>query len=407
MNRERIVGLAIVLGVLAATLGIGLALKAPCASGDWGDGRQYLRLCYSDIVPLYGTEQLGEGRLPYLDPCETGGTCDEYPVLTMYTMWFAARFVSTFSGFFYANVVILFMLAVATTVALYLMVGYRALYFAAAPTLLIYGFLNWDVIAVAAAVVGVLLFLRRDDLGSGTALGAGAAAKLFPAFLSIPLALERLEKKRMRDGALVIGATLAAWAVLNVPFAIASLDSWGTFFRFNSERAADFDSLWFIGCHRLVTRQPFCEESYTGFINAASLVGFVALSALVYAIKRWRYPDFPRWTLVFPILVIFLLVNKVYSPQYSLWLLPGFALVLNSIPLFVLFELADVWVFVTRFSYFGTLSDLPGGSITAFQVALVLRAIVLVACLVAYVRKPAFPLEEAFTRRARVGGSAD
>jgi uncharacterized membrane protein len=407
MKKEQLVGLAIVLACLIGVLGLGLALKAPCASGDWDDGRQYLRLCYSDFVPLYSTEQLGEGRLPYLDPCEPGTTCDEYPLLSMYTMWFAARFADSISGFFYANVVILFLLAVATTAALYLMVGYRALYFAAAPTLLIYGFLNWDLIAVAAAVIGVLLYLQRNDLGSGAALGIGAAAKLFPAFLAAPLALGRLERRRIRDGAIILGATAGVWAILNVPFALASFDSWYTFFRFNADRVADFDSLWFIGCHRLVTEQAFCDDRYTGFINAASLLGFVSLSALVYAIKRWRHPDFPRWTLMFPILVIFLLLNKVYSPQYSLWLLPGFALVLNSVPLFVAFELADIWVFVTRFSYFGTISGLSGGSIEAFQVAVVARAIVLVACLVAYVRRPAVPLEGTFARGARVGEPDD
>src|SRR5207244_2862990 len=71
-----------------ATLGMSLLVKQPCATGDWSDGRQYRRLCYTDIVPLYGTERLTGGRLPYLDPCPAGGQsqCDEYPVVTMYFM---------------------------------------------------------------------------------------------------------------------------------------------------------------------------------------------------------------------------------------------------------------------------------------------------------------------------------
>ena len=69
--------------------------------------------------------------------------------------------------------------------------------------------------------------------------------------------------------------------------------------------------------------------------------------------KARRDPGFPRWTLGFPLIVLFLLTNKVYSPQYSLWLLPWFALALPHLRLFVAFEAADVAVFVTRFSWFG------------------------------------------------------
>ena len=45
-----------------------------------------------DIVPLLGTEQLTGDRLPFLDSCDgtAQGECDEYPVLTMWTMRLAA-----------------------------------------------------------------------------------------------------------------------------------------------------------------------------------------------------------------------------------------------------------------------------------------------------------------------------
>src|SRR5947209_3935746 len=93
MNREVArragagVTLVTVLAATLVTLSLGYALKSPCASGDWSDGRQYKVLCYSDIVPLFATEQLQGGRMPFLDECaSTTGRCDEYPVLTMYLM---------------------------------------------------------------------------------------------------------------------------------------------------------------------------------------------------------------------------------------------------------------------------------------------------------------------------------
>src|SRR5918992_5698965 len=124
--RARPVGLGLVLALLAGTLIIGLAAKSPCAFGDWGDGRQYRLLCYSDIVPLLSTEQLSGGRLPFLEPCAattTGANCDEYPVLTMYTMRMAASVSDTdYRTFFAANAVILWLCAGVVAIALYAVV---------------------------------------------------------------------------------------------------------------------------------------------------------------------------------------------------------------------------------------------------------------------------------------------
>src|SRR5439155_3952839 len=56
----RAVSLSVVLVCVAGTMAAGTALKYRCATGNY-DGRQYRELCYSDIVPLLGTEQPGGG----------------------------------------------------------------------------------------------------------------------------------------------------------------------------------------------------------------------------------------------------------------------------------------------------------------------------------------------------------
>ena len=386
------------------TLAAGAALKQPCASGRWTDGRQYRRLCYSDIVPLYGTERLTGGRLPYLDPCprDAGEQCDEYPVLTMYFMrtsaWISqgvaglAGHTPTYAGFFYANALLLVLCALATTWALWRMAGVRALYFALAPTLLIYGFVNWDLLAVALATCGTLTYLRRRDALAGIFLGLGTAAKLYPALLLIPFVLGRLRERRSADAWTLIGVAGTTYALANLPFVIASPHSWATFFRFNSQRGADWDSLWFIACQRL---HGGIGCGWSGrLLDAWSLALFAALAGSLWWARRHRDPGFPRWTFGFPLIVAFLLTNKVYSPQYGLWLLPWFGLALPNPWLFGAFELADVAVFVTRFSWFGRLSaDLQdpafagyhGVPLGGFQIALLVRAAVLMACLAAWV----------------------
>lgn len=385
----RTLGLGAILVLLAATMGLSLAHKAACAGGDWGDGRQYRALCYSDIVPLYGSEQLDGGRLPYLDACrDADGSCDEYPVLTMYSMRLAAWAADDIASFFYANAFLLAAAAVLATVALYLLVGERALYLAAAPTFVLYAFVNWDLVSVALATAGLLAFFNRRDVAAGALLGLGAAAKLYPGLLVIPLVVERIREREPDAGIRLAWTAAGAWAAVNLPFAIGGTRGWLEFFRLSSSRPSDWDSLWAIACNR-VSGGFSCAN--TGLVNAASALVFVGAIALVWRAKARRQPDFARWTLVFPLLVAFLLSNKVYSPQFSLWLLPLFALALPQLRLFALFSAAEVAVFVTRFAWFGRLSEDVGGwvdavPIGAFQLAVLARDLVLVACLVAWVR---------------------
>ena len=383
------VSLALVMTCTVGTMLLGTALKSPCAQGDWADGRQYQLLCYSDNVPLLGTEQLGDGRLPFLDRCVEipSQNCDEYPVLTMYFMrtagWFSG---DSYAGFFYVNAALLLACAAVVAVCLYIMVRGRALYFALAPTLLIYGTMNWDLFAVAFATAALLAFFRRRDGWAGVLLGLGAAAKFYPAMLIVPLIAQRL-RDREPDRAITLGWTVAGtWLVVNLPFAIASPSGWFEFFRFNSARLADFDSVWYIACRRF----GLCLD--VGVINLTSAALFLIAFAAVWAIKARRDPGFPRWTLGMPLLILFLLTNKVYSPQYGLWLLPWFALALPNLPAFIAFSIADAGVFITRFSWFGEMQGLGGTSQNQFEWAVFARTVVLLWCLVAWIRREPEPI---------------
>jgi uncharacterized membrane protein len=388
----RPVSLLLILACTCGTLILGSALKGPCATGEWSDGRQYRLLCYSDIVPLLSTEQLTDSRLPFIQPClETGGQCDEYPVLTMYFMRVAAWVGgSTAAGFFTANALLLWVCAAAIATCLYVLNG-KALWFALAPTLLIYGFMNWDLFAVALATGALVAFARRRDGIAGMLLGLGAAAKFYPVLLIVPLIAQRL-RDREPDSAIRIGwATAGTWLLVNLPFAIASPSSWSTFFRFNSARPADWDSIWFIGCKH-VDITAVC--GHTSRIDMASLALFASTFVVVWVVKRRREPDFARWSLAFPMLVLFLLSNKVYSPQYGLWLLPFFALGAVDFRTFVAFEAADVAVFVTRFSYFGQVTGVGGLPFGAFEVAIAVRMLILAWSVVAWVHRPTVELPE-------------
>jgi uncharacterized membrane protein len=231
--------------------------------------------------------------------------------------------------------------------------------------------------------------LRRRDVWAGVFLGLGAAAKFFPGLLVLPLLIGRL-RDRDPDGAIHLAWSAAAtWLLVNVPFALVSFGSWSDFFRYNATRSPDYDSLWYIGC-RTLTGRPYC--THVEQIGTASFFLFVGASVLLWRLKATRHPAFPAWTFGFPLLVLFLLSNKVYSPQYGLWLLPWFAWTLPDLRIFAAFEVADVAVFVTRFAWFGHLDPTIGGWVdgvtwTMFEIALLVRAATLVWALIAWVRR--------------------
>jgi hypothetical protein len=118
----------------------------------------------------------------------------------------------------------------------------------------------------------------------------------------------------------------------------------------------------------------------TPVVNAASLVLFLVAAALVWRAASRREPSLRPWTMGLTLLPLLFVTNKVNSPQYDLWLLPWFALVLPHPPLFVAFSLAGAAVFFTRYADFAD----PG---VAFQVAALARDAVIGLCVVAYVRR--------------------
>ncbi len=415
---SRFTGAGWLLLALALNLGVGLLIKsqptiddgrlrAPCAEGDWTDGRQFTRLCYSDIVLLSRTEHLADGRLPYLDPCPPDPArptaepvCDEYPVLTMYTMWLTSRASTGTGSFLLWNAALLSIGAAVVALSLHALSRERAFWFALAPTLLVYAFMNWDLIAVAFATAGTLAFLRERDRVSGTLLGLGAAAKLYPALLVVAFAADRIRRGDRKGAARVVFWGGGTWLVLNLPFALTGYEGWSRFFRLSANRPPDLDSLWFIGCRWVAGEFP-CLHSPFGLLSPLQLfsfmsgAAFVGTVALVWWLRARRDPAFPVWTVGLPLLIVFVLTSKVYSPQFSLWLLPWFALALPGLKrvpalgLFAAFEATDILVFVTRFTWFG----IGGPDQWVFEAAVVLRAIVLVVCLAAWVLGPSPTLE--------------
>jgi uncharacterized membrane protein len=369
------VTLPIAVAVTCGSLFAGVMLRTPCVSGDWSTGVQYERLCYTDVLPMYTERGLGRDRIPYLD------APNEYPVLTGAFIAVTGLPAGNAGTYFAVSMLGLAAFAVVVTWLLFRLAGWRALVFAAAPSLVVYSFVNWDLLAVALAVAATFSFVRRRDAASGVLLGLGAAAKLYPALFVLPFAWQRWREDDRGAAGRIVFASAAAWAAVNAPVAIVAPRGWAYFFRFNAARAADWGSLWATGC-RIATGETVCASGR--LVDVGSSLAFVAAAAAVVIV--WSRRGLPPWTAAFGLTAAFLLANKVYSPQYSLWLLPWFVLLLPDLRLFVLFELADLAAFVTHFSWQGRVAGFGGVPLGALELASLARAAALVAIVVAYVR---------------------
>ena len=354
-----------------------MARQVPCWQTVVGQvPNAYARLCYSDIPVLFqnrismwsGGTLFGNG-VP-------GSPQLEYPVLTGGFIW-VARWLSSHVGAvispgatgeqmlaaantFWAVNAALLALCFGVLVWAHLQMGrdsgsphtdgvrvraWDALFIAAAPVVMLSGLINWDLFAVALTSVGLLLWARKRPIAAGAFIGLAAAAKFYPLLL-VPVivilciraglgpsgspsagAANRTGVGRavfaVRDffrraqvlTALIqfIGGAVVVWLAVNLPLLEGNFRGWSYFWTYNAGRGPDLGSIWYVltlmGFHitNVSVAEAICLVLGAGFIVGLTLsaparprVGQVALLAMV----------------------AFLVFNKVYSPQYVLWLLP-------------------------------------------------------------------------------------
>ncbi|HEX2258133.1 MAG TPA: glycosyltransferase 87 family protein, partial [Actinomycetota bacterium] len=216
---------------LAATgLGLTLAylLKGQCALHPWADNFQYRHLCYNDIQPLYGVRGISKGLLPYRD------VMVEYPVLTGMFMDLCGRVLralvrldligeATDGAYLALTSLLLAPCAIAVTLLLRPRVTRaRLMIWAVGTPMVLYAFHNWDLLAVAAAVWGLVAFERKRNGTAGAALAAGASAKLYPAFLMPGAVLARWSTGDRRGATRAVLMFLAVYVAINVPWLVIS-----------------------------------------------------------------------------------------------------------------------------------------------------------------------------------------
>ncbi|MGH8922465.1 MAG: hypothetical protein ACRD0H_29695, partial [Actinomycetes bacterium] len=150
---------------------------------------------------------------------------------------------------------------------------------------------------------------------------------------------------------------------------------WAEFFRLNSRRGADPDSLYNVVS--VFTGWPgfdgmLVSGQHPAVLNlvSAGLFLLACLGISWVALAASRRPRLGQ--LCFLVVCAFLLTNKVWSPQYSLWLVPLAVLALPRWKPLLAWMILDALVWAPRMAYYLGL-DHDGLSIEPFLGAVVIR----------------------------------
>lgn len=400
--------LRVLIVLVMLTFGLGFAMKQPCSNHAWADHYQYTRLCYSDVYALYFSEKINENAVPYIDhPVE-------YPVLTGGIMWVAGTVSDDASDFYAVTAAMLLVGAVVTVVLTAKTAGRRrpwdAALVALAPGILLHGTTNWDLAAVALAAAGMWSWSRRLPALSGIWFGLAIATKLYPALFLVGLFFLCLRARRLWDWlqASVVATVTTALVYLPVvltarTFPVESCENgvavtvnqpaWERFLTLNRCRGADWDSMVFAFNHVFETSMSVPDLNRL----TAALTILVVLSVGALTLLAPRRPRVPQ--VLFLLVAGFLLVNKVNSPQYTLWLIPLAALARPRWGAFMAWQGAEILVLFTRFYYFVHYADSNKGVKAEWFISAVLLRNALLAVLMGLVvREIVWPFHDVVRR---------
>ncbi|GAA3706575.1 glycosyltransferase 87 family protein [Zhihengliuella alba] len=345
---DRVLIALTIVGVLLA-----VGVKNACRVGGWTGLNAYQWACYSDFPALYYARGLADNPLaPFL-----AGSDFEYPVLMSAVASFTAALVTPGDynrslAFFDVNVLFIGLLWAAVVLLTARTAGRRpwdAAMVALAPGMILASTINWDLWAVAALAGAMYAFGRDRTLLAGVLIGLGTATKLYPVlFLGAVLVLA-LRTGRWRALGRTTAGAVGAWLAVNLPVMAFNFEAWSVFWTFTQEREAGWSSLWH--AWNTVASSLGGQGLSAETINSAGFWLFFLACAGI-AVLGLAAPRRPRVAqLAFLIVASFVLFNKVYSPQFVVWLIPLAVLALPGWRDFLIWQFFEVLHFFAIWAY--------------------------------------------------------
>lgn len=355
-------------------LSFGYLAKANCTLGargengvvglDWSGNRQYASFCYNDIVPLYGGRGLDEGGFPYAYSWQDGDLTRymEYPVLGGLFQGLMGLLTRVFhplidlipghsipeSGLYFAITAAFMSLMWVITIRMVVeLAGNRVwdtVLIAASPLVIMHAFTNWDIPSIMAVVAAMLAVKRGHPLWAGLFIGLGTAFKLWPLYILGAYLVMALRSKTWAPFLKMLGTAILSWLLVNLPVMVAYPAAWNEFLRLNQERSWEWTTIYAVISRATGWAGFDTGEGEPTILNTLTLLLFIAacLAIAILGLSVRRRPRIAE--LIFLIVAAFLLVNKVWSPQYSLWLVIPAVLALPRWRLLLTWMLIDALV---------------------------------------------------------------
>ena len=310
---------ALVVALLASL--VSFAKFDHCRNSGWGVPDQYVHACYSDLPALFSARGLTTHTWPY----SSATNSVEYPPGTAMVMWgtsyLVAHNANQYRNYFDINAFLIALLFIGSILLLRRMKPDLWYLGAFAPAVIGSMYINWDMWAVLPAIAAIYYFDKARYELSALLLGLATATKFFPIVLLLPIALILIRRHQLHNLMKYILISVGSTIAINLPFALTHTTGWWRFFKLNSDRGADWGSLW----HAL---------SVFGFnvphLNLDSILLFLmgVTAYILYFLKLERVPSLASSS--FFVVAIFVTASKVYSPQYILWLTPLAVLALRD-----------------------------------------------------------------------------
>ncbi|OFT85188.1 glycosyltransferase family 87 protein [Corynebacterium sp. HMSC29G08] len=351
-------------------LTLGGLSKANCSLGkpddngvlqlNWDGNRQFTSFCYNDIVPLYGARGLDQPGFVYdYSWVEDGLTrYMEYPVLaglfqqftafiSRNTYFVASRFLPEVGWYFWMTVLFLSIIWICTARMVAELAGNRiwdTLLVVGSPLLIMHAFTNWDIPSIFFLVAALLAARNRKWWLAGILIGAGTSFKLWPLFVLGAYLTIAIRKRNLVPFFKMLAATVATWLVINVPVYLRNADAWGEFNRLNTDRGWEWTTIYAVISRTFGWAGFDSGEGAPVILNTVTFVLF-ATGCLAVLIMGLKAPKEPRVAELLCLIVgFFLLFNKVWSPQYSIWLIVPAVLALPHWKLLLTWMTVDMMV---------------------------------------------------------------
>jgi hypothetical protein len=191
---------------------------------------------------------------------------------------------------------------------------------------------RFDLVPTALLALGLLYAFRERWALSGALLGLGAAAKWSPALAVVLLATWLVAGRRWRTAWVHVLAFALVFAGLHLPFLVWSPHHTLYSYRYFNGQGVTGESIWYLvlaplGRASVPLHMFWLPASVPGWTNSLTVVAQVA-ALLALGAAAWRVRTSVRAGVAVAAMgpVVFLLLNRVFSPQYLVLMLVAWAI---------------------------------------------------------------------------------